>query len=1140
MSAPGIEGLTERLPALRKSGGIACISGMTGGATALACARLLEENGGQLLLIVSSRERAKQMEEFLAFFAAGKKIYVLPDEERSMFLYEAKSRVLSYRRLECLSAALSKEPCIFVAPVMAAVKGMPAVERFREVCLDLRPKDRIDYDSIRQMLLFTGYERTEVTEVKGQFSIRGGIIDIFPPDCEYPYRIDLFDDEIDDLKIFDPLSQRSIRSVDHVRIIPADVPNPADEDTAAFLWDYMSDGRLIIADDWDRICEQRDLSDRDWTAGITGRAEIAEAGVSAENADTADTADTDEERPEPAEEMSVSTSKDGRTYGFRNSEYAKNMRRRPEYFADMYRLAEAMKRCGGAVTVPFRKTPMFVENIVFSASLNAETVPEFGGRMDHYAEELRRLIRENYHITIACVSGERVKNLSEFAGRMELNAGPDQIEYAEGFLPHGILLPETGEAYISDNDIFRFVKKKKKRRKKKAGDLSLFADLKEGDYVVHENHGIGRFIGIEPLKVEGNRKDYLKIRYAGNDLLYVPVEQMDLVQKYIGSGGAAPKLNKLAGGDWKKTKARARAAIENMAEELVKLSAERMMQQGHAFAPDTVWQREFEQMFPYVETDNQLRCIEEIKADMEMPFPMDRLLCGDVGFGKTEVAARAVFKCVMDGKQAAVLVPTTILANQHYHTFKERFEKFPCTVEMMSRFKSESEQKKIAEQVADGRVDVLIGTHRILSKDVKFKDLGLLVIDEEQRFGVQHKEAIKYIKKNVDVLTLSATPIPRTLHMSLSGIRSMSTLDEPIEDRYPVQTYVLEQDDQLIREIILREIDRGGQAFVVFNRVRGINQVADNLRSLIPEARIAVGHGQMSEHRLEEIMLAFTEHEIDVLVATTIIESGIDVPNANTLIILDADNFGLAQLYQLRGRVGRSSRMAYAYFMYRKDKILSEVAEKRLKAIREFTEFGSSFKIAMKDLEIRGAGNLLGTEQSGHMMMIGYELYCKLIDNAVRKLRGEDVTEDELEVALDIKVNAYISSEYIEDEKLKLDMYKRIAGIRSESDISDVTDELTDRFGDVPAETQALMEVALIKAKCKEAGIRRVAPDDGKILFEFEPEHNGLNPGALLRLSELYGMKLIINMSKHPFIRMPVEKPREMLSEIIDFLGVFS
>ena len=1034
-----------------------------------------------------------------------------------MFSYEAKSRVLSYKRLECLTAALSGEDCIFVAPVMAAVKGMPDVSRFKDVCIDISLGDTVDYEQIRELLVFTGYERTEVTEVKGQFSMRGGIIDIFPPDCEYPCRIDLFDNEVDDLKIFDPLTQRSVRALDRVHISPAMVPNPVSEDKAAFLWDYMSAEKFIIADDWDRICEQRDLADREWAAGIASQAELEIEEDASRGAQDSDLRDP-----------------------VKREEYIRRMNQRPEYFLDMQRLVREMKRIGAAVTLPFQKRAKYIDEEAASMSLNVLSAPEFDGRMDHYADELKRLIREQYHIFIACVSEERAHSLAEFAERMEVEHAQKYISYVSGFLPHGLLLPESAEAFISDNDIFRSSKKEEKEKEEKTIEgYQSFADLKNGDYVVHENHGIGRFVGIEPLKVEGNRKDYLKIKYAGNDLLYVPVEQMDLVQKYIGSGGAAPKLNKLSGGDWKKTKARAKAAIENMAEELVKLTAERQIQQGYAFSPDTVWQHEFEEMFPYVETDNQLRCIEEIKADMELPWPMDRLLCGDVGFGKTEIAARAIFKCVMDGKQAALLVPTTILANQHYHTLKERFERFPCTVEMMSRFKSEAAQKETAEGVSEGRVDVLIGTHRILSKDVKFKDLGLLVIDEEQRFGVQHKEAIKYMKKNVDVLTLSATPIPRTLHMSLSGIRSMSTLDEPIEDRYPVQTYVLEQDDEMIREILRREIERGGQAFVVFNRVKGINQIADGLRRLVPEARIAVGHGQMSENKLEDIMLAFTNHEFDVLVATTIIESGIDVPNANTLIILDADNFGLAQLYQLRGRVGRSNRVAYAYFMYKKNKILSEVAEKRLKAIREFTEFGSSFKIAMKDLEIRGAGNLLGTEQSGHMMMIGYELYCKLIDNAVRRLRGEAVMDEELEVTLDIKVNAYISSEYIDDEKLKLDMYKRIAEIKTESDISDVTDELIDRFGDVPAETGALMDVALIKAKCQIAGIRRVAPDGNKVLFEFVPEKNSLNPGALLRLSEKYGMKLIINMSKHPFIKMPVENARRMLSEIIDFLSVF-
>lgn len=1123
MSTSGISGLVKGLRSVREKGGVIRAAGMTGGPSALAGARLLEETGGQLLIIVSSREKAKKMEEYLAFFADGQKIYVLPEEERSMFLYEARSRVLSYERLRCLSAALSGEKGIFIAPVMSAVKGMPEVSEFRETCIDIALGDTVDYEKIRENLVIAGYERVDVTEVRGQFSMRGGIIDVFPPDTEYPYRIDLFDDEVDDLKIFDPLTQRSVRSLENIHILPAVIANPENEESAAFLWDYMSAEKCILADDWDRICEQRDLADREWAAGALAKAEKTQQDDASESVG-------DAESGSPAEERLAGSLED---YGGRRAG-------NPEYFADMYRLVAEMEKIGAAVTMTFQKTAAFLNQTAASAlTIRVMDAPEFGGRMDHYAEELRRLVKERYTITVSCVSEERERNLKDFAMRMEIESGEEQIQYVNGFLPHGFLLPETAEAFISDNDIFKSSKKTRRKKKKRSKDINLFADLQSGDYVVHENHGIGRFVGIEPLKVEGNRKDYLKIKYAGTDLLYVPVEQMDLVQKYIGSGGTMPKLSKLSGGDWKKTKARAKAAIENMAEELVKLTAERQMQPGHSFGRDTVWQHEFEEMFPYVETDNQLRCVDEIKMDMEMPWPMDRLLCGDVGFGKTEIAARAVFKCIMDGKQAAVLVPTTILANQHYHTFKERFERFPCTVDMMSRFRNEAQLKQTAEKVADGSVDVLIGTHRILSKDVKFKDLGLLVIDEEQRFGVQHKEAIKYIKKNVDVLTLSATPIPRTLHMSLSGIRSMSTLDEPIEDRYPVQTYVLEQDDELIREILRRELERDGQAFVVFNRVKGINQVADGLRHLVPEARIAVVHGQMSETKLEDIMMAFTNHEFDILVATTIIESGIDVPNANTLIILDADHFGLAQLYQIRGRVGRSSRVAYAYFMYKKGRVLSEVAEQRLKAIREFTEFGSSFKIAMKDLEIRGAGNLLGTEQSGHMMTIGYELYCKLIDNAVRRLRGEKVTEEELEVALEIKVNAFISSDYIDDEKLKLDMYKRIAEIRTEEDISDVTDELIDRFGDVPAETEALMKVALIKAKCQAAGVRRVAPENNKILFEFVPEKNSLNPASLLRLSEEYGMKLIINMSRKPFIKMPVEKPREMLDEIIAFLSVF-
>jgi transcription-repair coupling factor (superfamily II helicase) len=926
-----------------------------------------------------------------------------------------------------------------------------------------------------------------MTEVKGQYSIRGGIIDIYPPDMENPVRIDLFDTEVTDIKIFDPLTQRSLESLQSVKIMPSVVPEPESVEQAGFFWDYMNENSVIFADDWDRICEQRDLADRDWTAGAVSLPDSSD----------------------------ISTA---------------------EVFADMMNVVSAMVKHTSLITMPFKKTPAYVDKLISTHSINCMPAPVFNGRMDNYGQELRRLLKEGYEVHVACANAERMKNLADFAERDEISGA---VSYEEGYLSSGFYFTADMVAYISDNDIFKTAKKRRKKKKSNGKQIKSFTDLKKGDYVVHENHGIGRFTGIEPLVVDGIRRDYMTIRYAGKDVLYVPVEQMDMIQSYIGSGGDAPKVNKLSSGDWKKTKAKAKAAIANMAEEIVRLSAERKMEEGYAFSPDTPWQRQFEEMFPYEETADQLRCIDEIKTDMEMWWPMDRLLCGDVGFGKTEVAARAIFKCIMDGKQAAVLVPTTILANQHYHTFKKRFESFPCEIDLLCRFRNESQQKKTIEGVKDGSVDVLIGTHRMLSKDVKFKDLGLLVIDEEQRFGVQHKEAIKYLKKNVDVLTLSATPIPRTLHMSLAGIRSMSTIEEPPEERYPVQSYVLEQDDTLIREIILREKDRGGQVFVVFNRVKGINQVTDALRQLVPEVSIQAAHGQMAEGRLEDIMQSFMDNEFDVLVATTIIESGIDVPNANTLIILDADNFGLAQLYQLKGRVGRSNKAAYAYFMYKKDKILSEVATKRLRAIKEFTEFGSGFRIAMKDLEIRGAGNLLGTEQSGHMMQIGYELYCKLIDDAVRKLRGEKVPDGELEVSLEIKVDAFISSDYIEDEKLKLDMYKRIAEIRSSDDMSDVTDELTDRFGEIPPETVSLMYVSYIQAKCKEAGIKRAALDEGKVLFEFVPDNNALTPEIIAKLTDVYGMKLIISMGKQPYIKMPFTSRNKLLQEITDFLISF-
>ena len=712
-----------------------------------------------------------------------------------------------------------------------------------------------------------------------------------------------------------------------------------------------------------------------------------------------------------------------------------------------------------------------------------------------------------------------------------------KVKFREGSLSAGMDFPEEKICYISDNDIFSGYKAARKRRKKSKGQqIQSFSDIKSGDFVVHENHGIGKFIGIEQLTVQNEKKDYLKIKYAGDDMLYVPVEQMDIVQKYIGSDGNAPKINKLSGGEWKLTKAKAKAAIAEMAQELLEMSAKRKMQKGHAFEKDTVWQREFEDAFEYQETDDQLRSIEEIKADMEKAEPMDRLLCGDVGFGKTEVAARALFKCVSDGMQAAVLVPTTILANQHYNTLKKRFENFPVNIEMLSRFRSDKQQEKIIRDLQSGKVDLVIGTHRLLSSDVKFKDLGLLVIDEEQRFGVAHKEKIKNLKNNIDVLTLSATPIPRTLNMSLSGIKEMSLIEEPPQERYPVQTYVLEQEDMMLREIINRELDRGGQVFVVYNRVRGINKVAEHLAEIVPDAKIAVAHGQMNEHAMEDVMESFTSGECNCLVATTIIETGIDIKNANTMIILDADRCGLSQLYQLRGRVGRSNRMGYAYLMYKKDKVLSEVAEKRLRAIKEFTEFGSGFKIAMRDLEIRGAGNLLGSEQSGHMMNIGYELYCKLVDDAIRRAKGENVSENKEEITVEFRSNAYIPNWYIDNEMLKLQMYKKIATIFSEDDMDEIIDELLDRFGELPKETLNLIKILRIRSLAEELSVSRLYEQDSNVVVEFKKD-NPLNPYALMNVSNEFGMRAFVHGGLIPYLKLST-KPLTKLDDSIKLLQI--
>ena len=1044
----------------------------------------------QNIIIVASDQRATRLASDLSFFDPDTVIIVLNSQDNFFTKYEARSNDQMMKRLKALKALRTHEKVTIILPVTTAIKKIAPRRYFENDSLRLEFGQEYEFEKVKEVLTKMGYERMEQVESRGEYSIRGGIIDVFTPDSDDPYRIEFFGDEIDSIRLFDADTQRSKENLKYIEIYPANEivgskelfetaakniekeyykeikkieknsPKRADAllktkdelveyitqvenlqlmenylhyfyDEAEFIWDYMEDGNILI-DDPDRIYEMLDLHDSEQENDFQI---LLERGAVI-----------------PKDRESLSKESD---------------------FLRVLSLQNV------TIFTPFTKAIKGINTFDRVLDMQSRQTLSFEGKLNVLEAELKSYVKRGYDITLVFSSNDRMENLKEFIERIGLE---EKVKFASGSITQGIDFPTEKKCWIGENDIFNSHKKTRRKYKDKGSKLTSFADLSEGDYVVHENHGIGKFIGIEQLKVEGVIKDYFKIKYGGNDMLYVPVEQMDMVQKYIGGDGVVPKINKLSGGEWKLTKQKAKAAIAEMAMDLVDLYAKREMEPGFAFSEDTIWQKEFEDDFPFEETDDQLRSIEEIKADMVKPIAMDRLLLGDVGFGKTEVAARAMFKCVSDGKQAAVLVPTTILANQHYYTLKDRFEKFPFKVEVLSRFKTPGQQKDIIDRLSKGQVDLVIGTHRLLSEDVKFKDLGLLVVDEEQRFGVEDKENLKKLKANVDVLTLSATPIPRTLNMSLTGIKNMSLIEEPPEERYPVQTYVMEEDDQVLKEVIERELGRSGQVFVVYNRVKGINQIARKIEELVPEAKVIVGHGQMNEHQLEDVMLSFINNEANVLVATTIVESGLDIQNANTMVILDSDRYGLSQLYQLRGRVGRSNRMAYCYLMYKRDKVLNEAAEKRLKAIRDFTEFGSGFKIAMKDLEIRGAGNILGTSQHGHMMNVGYELYCKMVENAVKALKGEIVNDVHEECLIDIPMSAYIPSWYIEDEILKLQMYKKIAEVRTKEDEDEILDELVDRFGDVPKVVTTLIKVSRIKHLAESLKLTKLKVEENRDL----------------------------------------------------------
>ncbi|MBQ0018206.1 MAG: transcription-repair coupling factor [Clostridiales bacterium] len=1061
-------------------------TGISGSRIALLAAAELK-NKGKAVIVVSTSRVAERLADDLAFFVPGAEIIVLPEDEKSLVVYEARNRENQICRLRGISALVKKlskddggiykKPVAIVAPASAALRPTISRDRYILNTTDITVGMRIEPDELKRRLVAGGYQHSIVTEGAGEFSGRGGILDVFSPSFANPIRIEFFDDEIDSIRFYNSETQRSIENIQSVTIGPAAEYIPTADELALAI-ESIDDGMLK------EVFEQK-----------------SDVQIYADYLELFD--------------VETHFLWDMMDEGIRIvCDPARVMESIPEYQSkeDFAKIYEG--DC--SIYTPFPEKVQGLNRLDRIYNVKSRQVAAFNGQIDLFAREMASMLKSGFHITIVCSSQDRIDSIKEY---LEIADVIGNISYRIGSLSGGLVFDDEKICYITEEDIFPRMRKKPARRRKPSSEEISFSDLHNGDYVVHEIHGIGRFEGIKPMTADGVTRDYLVIRYAGSDVLYIPTEQLDIIQKYIGSGGSAPNLSRLSGGSWRRTRERARKAVMEIAEDLVKLYAERESCGGYAFPEDGAWQSEFEADFPYTETYDQLRAIEEIKEDMQQPIPMDRLLCGDVGYGKTEVAARAIFKCIADGKQAAILAPTTLLVNQHYHSLKERFANFPFEIDELSRFRTPAEQADVIRGLADGSIDLVIGTHRLLSNDITFKDFGLLVIDEEQRFGVQHKEKIKKLRSNVDVLTLSATPIPRTLNMSLTGVKNISTIAEPPSDRYPVQTFVTPYDEKLLKSVIEKEMARGGQVFVVKNRITGINTIAATIERLVPEARVATGHGRMSEEALENTMLDFVEGNTDVLVATTIIENGIDIPNANTIVIMNADKLGLAQLYQLRGRVGRSSRIAYAYLMYQPQKVLTELAAQRLTAIREFTEFGSGFKIAMRDLEMRGAGNILGEAQSGHIEGIGYELYCKEIDAAVRRLRGEQVPETRAEITIDIKTQASIPASYITDESLRLQAYKKIACINSQDDADELYDEFVDRYGDVPDETLNLIRVAEIRSHAEAVGVELIAQRGDRINLKFA-ETNNVDAYMLILAKEEVGDTLTIMSGVRPSLSL--------------------
>lgn len=1038
------------------------------------------------LIITYNDLKAKEIYEDYKLY--NKDVYFYPAKDIIFYSADIHGTAIVAERLKIIEKLIKKEPVTVVTTLDGGLDKLLPLDFLAQRVLHIKDTDLLDLPKVQKELVQLGYVRSGQVEGAGEFAVRGGILDIFPLTEEVPIRIELWDNEIDSIRTFDPVSQRSIERISEIFIIPAS--------EVVLDTDMIAAGLKKIEEEEKEYCKQLKAQKKieeaqrikeilsefkenlSYVQGVVG----IDSYIKFFFDKTVSFFDyfIEEETILFLDEPSRVLEK-GEIV---SAEFSESMIGRIEKGYILPSQIDVIFDYKEILANLCRKRTIFLSTIdyknigltaKYKYDLTVKSVNPYNNNFELLVKDLTEWKKNSYRVILLSASRTRAKRLAEDLREYDLNAvysedgerelKPKEIVATFGSVHRGFEYPLLKFVIISESDIFGAEKKKRKKKISYEGkQVQSFHELVPGDFVVHENHGLGIYRGIEKIEVDRVTKDYIKIEYDEGGVLYTLATGLDVIQKYSGADGRKPKLNKLNSVEWKNTKARVHKAVKDIAKDLVELYAARQAKEGHAFCKDTVWQKEFEEMFPYEETEDQIRAIEETKKDMESKKIMDRLICGDVGYGKTEVAIRAAFKAVSDGKQVVFLVPTTILAQQHYNTFSQRMMDFPITVDMLSRFRTPVQQKKALERLKKGQLDILIGTHRVLSKDVQFKDLGLLIIDEEQRFGVGHKEKMKQLKESVDVLTLTATPIPRTLHMSLIGIRDMSVLEEPPVDRLPIQTFVLEHNDEMIREAIHRELARGGQVYYVYNRVNGIDEVAAMVAKLVPEANVAYAHGQMSERQLEKIMYEFINGEIDVLVSTTIIETGLDISNVNTMIIDDADRLGLSQLYQLRGRVGRSNRTSYAFLMYKRDKLLKEVAEKRLQAIKEFTELGSGFKISMRDLEIRGAGNLLGAEQSGHMESVGYDLYCKMLNDAIKQRKGEIPEEESFDTVIDMDVDAFIPSTYIKNEMQKLDMYKRVAGIENEQELMDMQEELQDRFGDIPSSVNNLLEIALLKA----------------------------------------------------------------------------